>query len=134
MIAVNRYGTMARSHWQTWLPERYATIGEPDSFFSTLGQEAESQIEDLADQMAGDGQPGEGYLERAGRLAAARSQAEEIILPQLILPEPEQGLTGGPGQGTAAQASAGRPAVISPGHPLWEEVNAEQRERTGRDG
>jgi hypothetical protein len=131
---VNKYGTMARSHWQAWLPERYATIREPDSFFSTLGLEAERQIEDLAEQMAGDGQPGEGYLERAGRLAAARSQAEEIILPQLILLEPEPGLTGDPEDGTTAQAGAGRPAVISPGHPLWAEVNAEQRERTGQDG
>ena len=131
---MNKYGMMARSHWRTWLPERYAAIGEPDSFFSTLGQEAESQIEDLADRLAGDGQPGEGYLERAGRLAAARSQAEEIVLPQLILPEPEPGLTGDPAEETTAQASAARPAVISPGHPLWAEVDAEQRERTGRDG
>jgi hypothetical protein len=131
---VNKYGMMARSHWQTWLPERYATIREPDSFFSTLGLEAESQIEDLADQLAGDGQPGEGYLERAGRLTVARSQAEEIILPQLILLEPEPGLTGDPEDGTTAQADAGRPAVISPGHPLWAEVNAEQQERAGRDG
>jgi hypothetical protein len=131
---VNKYGTMARSHWQAWLPERYAAIREPDSFFSTLGLEAESQIEDLADQMAGDGQPGEGYLERAGRLAAARSQAEEIILPQLILPAPEPGLTSEPEDGATAQAGAVRPAAISPGHPLWAEVNAEQRERTGQDG
>jgi hypothetical protein len=131
---VNKYGMMARSHWQTWLPERYAAIGEPDSFFSTLGQEAQSQIENLADQLAGDGQPGEGYLERAGRLAAARSQAEEIVLPQLILPKPEPGLTGDPAEETTAQAGAARPAVIGPGHPLWAEVDAEQRERTGRDG
>jgi hypothetical protein len=131
---VNKYGTMARSHWQAWLPERYAAIREPDSFFSTLGLEAESQIEDLADQMAGDGQPGEGYLERAGRLTAARSQAEEVILPQLILLEPEPGLTSEPEDGATAQAGAVRPAAISPGHPLWAEVNAEQRERTGQDG
>lgn len=124
---MNKYGTMARSHWGRWLPERYAAIREPDSFFSTLGQEAEQQIEDLTDQLAGDGQPGEGYLERAGRLAAARSQAEEIVLPQMILPEP--------GPETAAdQTGPLRPAVISPDHPLWAEVDAEQRERTGRDG
>lgn len=33
------------------------------------------QVEDLA----GDDQPGEGYLAKAGRLTAARHQAEEII-------------------------------------------------------
>lgn len=131
---MNKYGTMARSHWETWLPERYAAIREPDSFFSTLGQEAEQQIEELADQIAGDGQPGEGYLERAGRLAAARSQAEEIVLPQMVLPEPEPGPAADPAEETGPQESPARPAVISPGHPLWAEVDAEQRERTGQDG
>ena len=124
---MNKYGTMARSHWETWLPQQYAAIGEPDSFFSTLGKEAERQIEDLAEQIAGDGPPGEGYLERAGRLAAARSQAEEIVLPQRVLPEPEP-------EPAADQAVPVRPAVIGPDHPLWAEVDAEQRERTGRDG
>jgi hypothetical protein len=131
---VNKYGIMARSHWERWLPERYAAIREPDSFFSTLGQEAERQVEELADQIAGDGQPGEGYLERAGRLAAARSQAEEIVLPQMVLPEPEPGPTADPAEQTAPQEGSARPAAISPGHPLWAEVDAEQRERTGQDG
>ena len=86
---MNRYGEMARSHWQAWLPDRYAAISDPDSFFSAIGEEAERQIDELADQLAGPGQPGEGYLERAGKLTAARSRAEEIILPQTVLPEPE---------------------------------------------
>lgn len=131
---MNKYATMARSHWQTWLPGRYAAIREPDSFFSTLGQEAEQQVEELADQIAGDAQPGEGYLERAGRLAAARSQAEEIVLPQMVLPEPEPGPAADPTEETAPQESSARSAAISPGHPLWAEVDAEQRERTGQDG
>ena len=82
----------------------------------------------------GDRQPGEGYLETAGRLAAARSQAEEIILPQQILPEPEPGTGESPEQAGQALPGAGRPAVIGPDHPLWAEVNAEQQERLGLDG
>jgi hypothetical protein len=82
---MNRYGLLAQRHWARWLPQRYATIPDPDSFFSTLGQETARQIEELADQLAGDDQPGEGYLAKAGRLTAARSQAEEIILPQQVL-------------------------------------------------
>ena len=131
---MNKYGTMARGHWEKWLPERYAAIREPDSFFSTLGREAEQQVEELADQIAGDGQPGEGYLERAGRLAAARSQAEEIVLPQMVLPEPERGSAADQAEGTAPREGSARPTAISPGHPLWAEVDAEQRERTGQDG
>src|ERR1700751_6005918 len=88
---MNRYGVMARSHWARWLPQRYATISDPDSFFSTLGQETEQQIDALATELAGDEQPGEDYLAKPGGLTAARSQAEEVILPQQILlaPEPE---------------------------------------------
>ena len=34
---------------------------------------------DLAMELAGDDQPGEGYLAKAGRLTVARHQAEEIM-------------------------------------------------------
>ena len=64
---MNRYGQMARSHWATWLPQAYAAIGEPDSFFSAIGEEAARQVDELASQLAGDSQPGETYLSgRAG--------------------------------------------------------------------
>ena len=86
---MNRYGAMARSHWARWLPQQYAAISDPGSYFSKIGQEAARQIDELTTELAGDGQPGEDYLARAGRLAAARSQAEEIVLPQQILPPPE---------------------------------------------
>ena len=88
---MNRYGLMAQRHWAQWLPQRYATISEPDSYFSTLGQEAAQQIEDLAAELTGSNPPGEDYLARAGRLKAARLQAEEIVLPELILLPPEPG-------------------------------------------
>ena len=125
---MNRYGLMAQRHWARWLPQRYATIEDPDSFFSTLGQETEQQIDALATELAGDDQPGEDYLAKAGRLTAARSQAEEIILPQQILPAPEPDTSEDP-EGTSASAASGeRPLVIDRSHPLWEEVNAEQQE------
>jgi hypothetical protein len=80
---------MARQHWERWLPEQYAAIEDPDAFFAALGEEAARQVGDLAAQLAGGDQPGEGYLERAGRLASARARAEEIVLPQRVLPPPE---------------------------------------------
>ena len=127
---MNRYGAMARSHWARWLPQQYAAISDPDSFFSAIGQEAARQIDELTTELAGDGQPGEDYLARAGRLAAARSQAEEIVLPQQVLPPPEPGA----GQDLEEEndpplASTPRPLVVGPGHPMWAEVNAEQEER-----
>jgi hypothetical protein len=90
---MNRYGLMARQHWEKWLPSRYRTIEDPDSFFSDLGREVASRIDQLAFQLAGDDRPGEGYLGKAGRLGQARHQAEEIILAELVWlnPEPEAG-------------------------------------------
>ena len=125
---MNQYGAMARSHWTRWLPHRYATINDPDSFFSTLGQDTARQIDELTAELAGDDQPGEGYLAKAGRLTAARSQAEEIILPQQVLLAPEPGTSEDPEENDLPPAVTGRPAVIGRSHPLWAEVNAEQQE------
>jgi hypothetical protein len=88
---MNYYGEMAREHWARWLPSRLAEIRDRDSFFSDLGSQAEARIDALADQLAGDDQPGEGYLAKAGRLGQARRQAEEIVLPDMILLDPEPG-------------------------------------------
>src|SRR6202042_2316070 len=88
---MNRYGEMARDHWERWLPARYASIPDPASFFSDLGIRAEQQIDALAASLAGDDVLGEGYLGKAGRLGEARHRAEQIVLAEEILPEPEPG-------------------------------------------
>jgi hypothetical protein len=126
---VNRYGAMARSHWARWLPQQYTAISDPDSFFSEIGQEAARQIDELTTELAGNGQPGEDYLARAGRLAAARSQAEEIVLPQQVLPTPEPGASEDSEENDPLPASTHRPLVIGRSHPMWAEINAEQEER-----
>ena len=86
---MNYYGELAQRHWARWLPHQYATIANPDSFFSDLGSRVEARIDELADQLAGDDQPGEGYLAKAGRIGQARRQAEEIVLAEMVLLEPE---------------------------------------------
>ena len=126
---MNRYGLMAQRHWAQWLPQRYATISEPDSYFSTLGQEAETQIEELTLELAGDDQPGEQYLAKAGRLTAARSRAEEIVLPERVLLAPEPETSGDPEDSSQPPASPDLPQVVDRSHPAWAQVNAEQTER-----
>jgi hypothetical protein len=88
---MNRYGEMARDHWARWLPARYAAIEDPESFFSDLGNQAGERVSALAYQMAGDDPPGEGYLAKVGRLGEARHRAEQIVLNEMILLEPEPG-------------------------------------------
>ena len=129
---MNQYGVTAQRHWERWLPERFTEIRDPASFFSDLGEEAARQIADLTLVLAGDDPPGEDYLVKVGRLNMARLQAEEIVLPDLVLLPPEPGAREDPDedfaeiQKQAGQSGMEMPPVISPGHPLWEQVNAEQ--------
>lgn len=126
---MNRYGTMAQQHWARWLPERYAAIREPDSFFSNLGQEAASQIEDLSLELAGDDPPGEDYLVKVGRLNMARLQAEEVVLRELILLTPEgEAPESEPTEPEQPAGLTDLPMVIDRSHPMWDQVNAEQEE------
>jgi hypothetical protein len=85
---MNRYGALAERHWQTHLPTRYARIEDPARFFAELGEQIQDQITELKDTLAGDDRPGEGYLDKVGRLNAAEQMARERILAQ-TLPESE---------------------------------------------
>ncbi len=88
---MNQYGEMARRHWARWLPGRFTAIENPEAYFTRLGDEAEQRITALAWELAGDDLLGEGYLAGAGRLGEARHRAEQIVLDEMILLEPEPG-------------------------------------------
>lgn len=90
---MNRYGSMAMAHWSRWLPAQFATIQDPEAYFSTLGQQTAEEIDQVRDDLlrvAGTA-PAE-HFARAGAWVAATAQAEEMVLPQMVLadPEPEQ--------------------------------------------
>lgn len=85
---VNQYGTTAEKHFRVFLPDRYAQIEDPRAFFDEMGQQMAQEIDLLADQFAGDDPPGEEYLEKVGRLTAARQMARERVLAE-TLPDPE---------------------------------------------
>ncbi len=85
------YAELAREHWRTHLPGRHATLTDPDAFFTDLGAQAAIQVIEVWDQLrAADTPPAdESYLDRVGRLAALKRQAEEIVLADLVLLPPE---------------------------------------------
>ena len=89
---MNKYAHMAMRHWERFLPDRLAAIpqNERDAFFAELGARAAGEIEQLQDRLAGPDPVGETYLAKVGRLNAARMQAEEIVLRELILPAPSE--------------------------------------------
>ncbi len=86
---MNKFGQIAHDHWKKWLPERYATIRDPETYFSMLGDEIQEQVHEVADALAGNDRPGEGYMEKLGRLNMARFNAEAQVLREMALLEPE---------------------------------------------
>jgi hypothetical protein len=129
-MRMNRYGVIAQQHWTRWLPRQYAAISDPDRFFTTLGEEVARRIDDLTDELVGEIRQSDTYLAHVGRLFAARAIAEELVLPERVLPDPE--LAGDDNQDGQVDVKPGceeRPMVVDRNHPSWAEVNAEQQER-----
>lgn len=83
---MNTYATRVMSHYLRFLPDQYATIPDPEAYFSTLGEEIETQVSDLTTRLAGPDRLGEGYLEKVGRLNMAKLQAEETVLADYLVP------------------------------------------------
>ena len=90
---MNRYGKFAQDTWKALAPAQYALIPDPEAWFTTLGEEAENSVGELTVQIAGPDPTGEAYLEKVGRLNAARMQAEEIVRAEMLTPQAED-LTG----------------------------------------
>ena len=87
---MNKYGRMAIRHWEKTDLDRFRRIPASDreEFFTELGERAETEIQQLQDELAGPDPAGESYLEKVGRLNMARLQAEERVLAELILIPP----------------------------------------------
>jgi hypothetical protein len=125
-MSMNRYGVIAQRHWARWLPKQYAAIIDPDSFFTTLGEKVAREIDDLTDELVGEIKQSDSYLAHVGRLFAARAIAEELILPQRVLSDPELAADD---QDDTSEGRGKRPMVVNRDHPSWAEVDAEWQER-----
>ncbi|GAB2748241.1 TnpV protein [Sinomonas soli] len=90
---MNRYGRQAETMWKQACPKRYEELEDPEAFFTDLGEQAMEMVAELEARIAGPDVPGEAYLEKLGRLNAARNQAEEIARAEILAPpeteEPE---------------------------------------------
>ena len=73
---MNTYGKFAQEAWRTTAPAEYALIPDPDQWFEVLGEEAAQRVGELMMELAGPDPVGETFLEKWGRLNAAKSAAE----------------------------------------------------------
>jgi len=114
---MNRYGQMALNHWKRWLPQTLAAIPDRESFFTRLGLDVERQIDELSDRLAGPDRPGETYLDKLGRLRAAKITAESEILRAEVLLPPEND----PDEETPAQHGPWTSVTEDPTDPVWQQ-------------
>lgn len=128
--ALNYYGELARRQWEGCLPDVYQQIRDPGAFFAVLGEVIARRIDELADHLAGDDQLGEGYLAKVARLTAARDHAQQRVLGEYLLLPPASDMPADDNDDESAP-DENRPVVVDRGHPLWAEVDAEQRELLG---
>lgn len=135
MDGMNTYGTRAERHWRQWRPQAYSQIpeAERETFFAEMGERAASRIGDLMLELAGEDPPGETYLDKVGRLNMAKLRAEEVVLAEEVLADPEPGTEEDPEEtptdsGPVTPESEWMPTVIEPGHPLFEEIRAEHQD------
>ena len=110
--------------WPWSGPPWHEQVEDPDAYLTVFRRALSLRAGELAEELAGDDQPGEGYLAKAGRLTAARYQAEEIIRHECdpLTPEDEY-------ESDEPESDGERPVVVERDHRSWAEVDAEQQER-----
>lgn len=108
--------------WPWFGPPWYEQVEDLDTYLAAFRRALTLRAGELAEDLAGDDQPAEGYLAKAGRLTAARLQAEEII-------NHEYGSLTPPDEDDEPTPDGERPVVVDRDHPSWAEVDAEQQER-----
>lgn len=87
---MNHYGMLAMRHWQRYAPSTVAAIQDPTEFFTSLGNQVEAQVIELAKNTAAAEPLPVVYPETVGRRRMARVQAEEVVLMQLVwIEQPE---------------------------------------------
>ncbi|MDO5633438.1 MAG: hypothetical protein Q4G34_01000 [Micrococcus sp.] len=112
---MNRYGQMAMTHWQTWLPTRHSELSDPMTFYADLGEQVAAMIAEETSQATSRLTPNPDYLRAVGQWNAVRQGIEERIVSEMILLEPEPQTQDLPQ--VPLETPAGMPA--DPQHPLW---------------
>lgn len=79
---MNKYGQLLRRQWGIADPRFVESLDDPTEHFSQLGEQVQNEISELLPTLEGTDPAGETYLQKVGRLNAARLQAEEIVLAE----------------------------------------------------
>jgi hypothetical protein len=81
------WSTLARQHWQRYLPERYAVLKDPGAFFGAIEEDATERYAAVREAHLAGASPNNGTMtwpEFLDRLAWANQTAREIVETELI--------------------------------------------------
>jgi hypothetical protein len=124
---MNQYGAMARDHWRRFRPTSFAEIKDVDSFFSTLGEEVATEIDETTQALIAQQPSTTDYVRNVGQQEAARRQAEERVLSERVLLPAEPGSPLDESDPTENEAATGElstgwiPLQEDPQHPWWQD-------------
>lgn len=92
-VAMNTYGRQAQEHMRRYLPERFATIPDPSSYFRELGEQVAEQILAVERGLIPRAAPGESWIDTVGKAKMARMMAAEQVMAEMarLTPENEPG-------------------------------------------
>lgn len=79
---MNKYGAMLQRQWTLASPSFVESLSDPREHFTQMGEQVQTEIQELLPELQGPDPARERYLEKVGRLNAALLQAEEIVLEQ----------------------------------------------------
>jgi hypothetical protein len=114
----NPYGLLAWEHMARYLPNRFAQIPDPPSYFEDLGEQIATEIEETQAALAGSSTPGEDYFARVGRMRMAQLMAEEKVLAELAFLTPTYDPDDSPRDETGA--FIGPATATGTWTPLWD--------------
>ena len=82
--AMNKYGLMARDHWQLHAPRQYEELTNPEEFFTRLGEDLADEITRIVESQTQALPPSLPYWEKTQQLMRIQRQAEEIVLKEQL--------------------------------------------------
>lgn len=81
---MNKYGLRAQRYYSRWAPLALAEISDPETFFTELGEQIESEVLLISQEMESPLDPTVPYLERVAQLRAVQRDAEEVAMTDLV--------------------------------------------------
>lgn len=87
---MNRYGQQAHDHYRQHRRTELIKITDPLRHFTTIGEQAQTAITDLRDQIVGPPTATENPEDYRQRSYQALRQAEEIVMAEILTPGPDE--------------------------------------------